>query len=237
MEIYSFKNHLKKVYSQFDQDGVLEHIFNIIGVTNKYFVEFGSNGCINGGGNTAYLRETFNMNGLLMDGSEHPYGIKGKKPDFERKIEFIKAESINELFDKYKVPQSFDFLSIDIDGEDYYVMDAINLDKFKPRVICIEINQHIPVPLKLVQHHNPNHVWKGQHEFGCSPQAMLELLNKKGYAVVAYTRCDLIAIDKDILNEKKISFEYQDNLIGLGVMNGRVWTHMDWTKETFFKEC
>ena len=44
MEIHSFKNHLKKVYSQFDQDGILEYIFNLIGVTNKYFVEFGSNG-------------------------------------------------------------------------------------------------------------------------------------------------------------------------------------------------
>ena len=89
MEIHSFKNHLKKVYSQFDQDGILEYIFNLIGVTNKYFVEFGSNGFIYSFGNTSYLREKFNMDGLLMDGSEHPYGKnRGKKPDFERKIGF-----------------------------------------------------------------------------------------------------------------------------------------------------
>ena len=224
------------MYSQFDQDGVLEYIFNLIGVTNKYFVEFGSNGCIKGGGNTAYLREQFNMDGLLMDGSEHPYGIKGK-PDFERKIEFIKAENINELFNKYSVPSSFDFLSIDIDGEDYYVMDAINLDKFKPRVICIETNWHIAPPIKVVQHHNPNHVWSGNHIFGCSPQAMLELLNSKGYTVVAYTGPDMIAIDKNILNEKNMKFEYQDDLIGLGVMNGPIGRNTNWVKHPFFKEC
>lgn len=238
MEIHSFKNHLKKVYSQFDQDGILEYIFNLIGVTNKYFVEFGSNGFIYSFGNTSYLREKFNMDGLLMDGSEHPYGKnRGKKPDFERKIEFIKAENINELFDKHSVPQSFDFLSIDIDGEDYHVMNAINLDKFKPRVICIETNWHIPPPIKVVQHHNPNHVWKGDANYGCSPQAMLELLNNKGYTVVAYTGPDLIAIDRNILKEKDVTFEKQDDLIGLGVMNGPIKKTINWLNHPIFKEC
>ena len=50
-----------------------------IGTTNKYFVEFGSNGKRFWGGNTAYLREIFGMNGLLMDGRQFPYGIASKE--------------------------------------------------------------------------------------------------------------------------------------------------------------
>ena len=136
-----------------------------IGTTNKYFVEFGSNGKRFWGGNTAYLREIFGMNGLLMDGRQFPYGIASKE-DFQRKIEFITAENINDIFEKYNVPHGIDFLSIDIDGEDYYVIDKLNIEKYKPRVICIETNWTIHPEMKIVQKHNPNHIWQGNGLFG-----------------------------------------------------------------------
>jgi hypothetical protein len=119
--------------------GIIEKIFDLIGPKTKYFVEFGSNGSRQGGGNTPYLRERYGFTGLLMDGSDDPYGIK-KQKDYEVKIEFIKAETINEMFDKYNVPDEFDFLSVDIDGEDYWVLQSINFEKYKPRVISVECN-------------------------------------------------------------------------------------------------
>ena len=70
----------KKVLSQFGQDDVLEQIFNTIGTTNKYFVEFGSSGNDSGMGNAAYLRRN-GFNGLLMDGSERPYNADNNYPN------------------------------------------------------------------------------------------------------------------------------------------------------------
>tara|TARA_Y100000389_G_scaffold203595_1_gene252538 strand:+ start:3447 stop:4166 length:720 start_codon:yes stop_codon:yes gene_type:complete len=210
-----------KKYSEFFQDSILERIFNIIGTTNKFFVEFGSNGCMYGGGNTAYLREKFEMTGLLMDGSEHPYNEKTKL-EFERKIEFITAENINMLFKKYNVPDKIDFLSIDIDGEDYWVMKNLNIDKYRPRVICIETNYHINPELKIVQCHNPDHIWRGNDQFGCSSSAILDLLNKKNYTMVAYIGPDCIFIDNYELNKNNIIFKGQNNLIELGVMEGPI---------------
>ena len=107
-----------RLYSQTFQDGITSKIFELIGVTNKFFAEFGSSGGKHSGGNTAYLREKFGMDGLLMDGSTTPYG-QHNSPDYKVNIEFTTAENIVELFEKYDVPTSLDFLSVDVDGEDY----------------------------------------------------------------------------------------------------------------------
>ena len=64
MEI-NLANFKKSVYSADDQDGIIEKIFKLIGFTNKYFVEFGSECRKNCGGNTAYLREKYKFDGVV----------------------------------------------------------------------------------------------------------------------------------------------------------------------------
>lgn len=64
------------------------------------------------------MREKYNWNGLLMDGSNQNNSINLKK-------EFITRENIIELFNKYNVPEYFNILSIDIDYNDYYVFTTI----------------------------------------------------------------------------------------------------------------
>jgi len=211
-----------KKYSEQYQDSILEKIFNNITLSkNRFFVEFGSNGSKLGGGNTAYLREKFGMDGLLMDGSKLPYGFENKE-DFERKIEFTTAENINMTFEKYNVPESIDFLSIDVDGEDYWIMKNLNIEKYRPSVICIETNWHIHPDLKIVQRHNPKHIWQGSYYFGCSSSAILELLNKKDYSMVAYTGPDCIFVHNDEIKKNNLKFKGENDLIELGVLKGPI---------------
>ncbi|MGI0060808.1 MAG: class I SAM-dependent methyltransferase, partial [Nitrosotalea sp.] len=112
------------VFSQNGEDGILDAIFKKIGTTNNYYVEFGvedGSQC-----NTRFLRERRDWKGLMMDGGDC-------NTPFIKK-EFITAENVNSLFEKYKVPDEFDLLSIDIDGNDYWVWKA--LDKhYRPRVM------------------------------------------------------------------------------------------------------
>ena len=154
----------KKVFSQYGEDGVLEEIFKIIGTTNKYFVEFGSDGFETSMGNTAYLRK-FGFDGLLMEGHDH----RMKKCVYDVKNEFITAENIENLFEKYNVPKEFDFLSIDIDGNDWYVWNAIK--QYKPRVVCIEMNGGFPSDVDWIQPYKHDWVWGGNHFFGASYNA------------------------------------------------------------------
>ena len=165
----------KKVYSQNGEDGIIEHIFDIIGTETKYFVELGVEDGFEC--NTKLLNDKKGWKGLLMDGDGGLNNIQK---------EFITPKNINSLFKKYKVPKEFDLLSIDIDSLDYYVWEAISSD-YMPRVVIIEYNSSIAPELSLVVENEENLTWDGTNYFGASLKALRELGLSKGYTLVA---CD-----------------------------------------------
>ncbi|HRZ28105.1 MAG TPA: hypothetical protein P5295_14970, partial [Spirochaetota bacterium] len=151
----------KKIYSQNNEDGIIDKIFEIIGTTNKYYVEFGT-----GDGsecNTRYLREKKGFSGLMMDGCCENLIINLRK-------EFITRENINSLFKKYNVPSEFDMLSIDIDYNDFYIWQA--LTKFKPRLVVIEHNSGYGSNDDKVVLYNKTHMWDYTDYSGASIVAM-----------------------------------------------------------------
>ncbi len=166
-----------KVYSQNGEDGILLALFGRIGTTNRYFVEFGT-----GTGfqcNTRYLRERRGWQGLMMDGDSSEFLLSIKK-------EFITAENINGLFEKYRVPADFDLLSIDVDGNDYWIWKALDA-RYRPRVIVIEYNASVPPSESRVIDYDPHYRWGGTDYFGGSLLAMANLGRQKGYTLVG---CD-----------------------------------------------
>lgn len=173
--------------SQNGEDGILKIIFHKIGLTNKFCVEFGVHTIT---GNTVHLVKN-GWNYLWMDGEGD-----GKKI----KQEFINAENINSLFQKYNVPKEFDLLSIDIDSNDYWVWQAIN--NYYPRVVVIEYNASIPCHESKTVKYDPNLIWDGSNYFGASLLALKKLGDLKGYT--------LIACDKRGVN----AFFVQNSLIG-----------------------
>ena len=196
-----FLDYHKKVLSQFGQDGVIEKIFKLIKPINKYFVEFGSCGGDDGQGNTAHMR-SYGFDGLLMDGRVVPYGVENTKK-YPVKIEFVKVENVVDLFIKYEVPKDLDFLSIDIDGNDYWVLKEI-LTCYKPRVICVEANYNIPLKKNIVQRYNPDFIWEGGGRFGASYRALYGLGVKNEYSLVAICGCDMIFVMNEIIPEDLI---------------------------------
>ncbi len=204
--------YAKSIYSQHGQDGILQKIFELIGTTNKFFVEFGSNGEKTGGGNTAYLRD-FGFSGLLMDGYENPYNELHTR-DYPVQIEFITAENINSLFDKYSVPEEFDLLSIDIDGQDFHVWNKLDA-KYKPRVVVIESNNGAFPHLDVVQPYDVKWVWDGTYKYGASLRALMNLGKQKGYDLVAFSGSDGIFVRSSLLAQKEIACEFANNVEAL----------------------
>lgn len=195
MDLNSYR---KKIFSQYTQDGILEKIFDIIGTTNKkYFVEFGSSGVDSGLGNTAYLRR-LGFSGLLMDGSERPYNGDAYEHQYPVQIEFISASNINSLFEKYNVPNEFDLLSIDIDGQDFHVWHALDNTRFMPRVVAIEMCHHILPGVDRVMRRDDTWVWRGNHLYGASITALKQLGIRKGYSLVATCLSDAILVRNDL---------------------------------------
>ena len=110
-----------------------------------------------------------------------------KRAWMDIKREFITAENIQELFAKYQVPREFDLLSIDIDGNDYWVWKAV-VD-YRPRVVAIEYNAMVPPDQARTIAYEPSFIWKKTDYMGASLLALEKLGKEKGYTLVGCDSC------------------------------------------------
>jgi len=181
-------------YSQHDEDGMIQEIFNRVGVTNRTFIEFGvGDGTEN---NTTYLMLS-GWRGLWMDGSDaNAAAIRGRFATFiqDGQLSFVQAfvdrDSINSTIEKAGPSGEIDLVSIDIDGNDYWVWEVMSI--VKPRVLVIEYNALFRPPVSVVAEYNRNFAWDGTSYYGASLQALEGLGSRKGYALVG---CSLSGIN------------------------------------------
>ena len=175
-----------KVYSQCDEDGIIQKIFRRIGTGNRVFVEFGVETGVEC--NTVKLLVE-GWSGVWLDGS--PANVAQIQKHFEcfvrdgrlRAIQsFITAENINSLIAQGGVTGDIDLLSIDIDRNDYWVWQAIEI--VKPRVVVIEYNATLRPPMSAVVPYERMQTWNGSNYFGASLEALVRLGRKKGYRLV-----------------------------------------------------
>ena len=196
----------KKIYSQNDEDGIIIEIFKRIGTNKKKFIEFG---CGNGIENNTYALLFQGWNGLWLDGSLRK--IKKIKKNLPKTISsgklivkqaFITKENINKLLSDFEIEDEIDLLSIDIDGNDAHIFEAITC--IKPRVIIIEYNARFIPPVKYCVNYSSNFTWDWSDNGGASIKYLELLAFKKGYKLVA---CNLSGVNaffiRDDLVEKK----------------------------------
>jgi hypothetical protein len=175
-----------KTYSQSDEDGIIQEIFKRIGTSNRIFVEFGVESGVECNSVKLLVED---WRGLWLEGSATR--IEQIQKNFqafldERKLgvseAFVAAENINALLEQGGVTGEIDFLSIDIDSNDYWVWKAITV--IKPRVVVIEYNATLRPPLSLVIPYDPARRWDGSNYFGASLEALVRLGSSKGYRIV-----------------------------------------------------
>ena len=179
-----------RVFSQFEEDGKLLFIFAAMGLSSGTFVDIGAADGINS--NCANLALNFGWHGVFIDGnrgnirrgekfySEHP-DTRLYPSKFVHAM--VTRENVNDLLRTANVPADVDLMSIDIDGNDYWVWDAI--DAITPKVVIIET--HIEFGSRsIVVPYDKTYVYPGKHPdyHGASPAAMKKLANKKGYRLV-----------------------------------------------------
>ncbi|MHB8621931.1 MAG: ABC transporter ATP-binding protein [Sulfuricaulis sp.] len=177
--------HKKTVFSQFGEDGIIERIFNIIGVKSKISVEFGAYDGI-AMSNTANLIRNHGWSGKFIEHDSEMFNrLKenyAQYPDVQCINSKVSINNVEKLLIELEIPCDFDLLSIDVDGNDYWIWK--NIINFKPRVIVIEFNGSYPPPRKWVMAYNEHHVWSGDDYFGASIQSYYELAKSKGYELV-----------------------------------------------------
>ena len=140
----SLNHYNKSIYSQFGEDGIIEEIFTRIGIDAGFFVDFGANDGV-WLSNTRLLWEK-GWSGVMIEASSKFYKTLQKTysndPQIKTINEFVtwnksdeRGRNFSEIREQYFPDKEIDFLSIDIDGGDYFVLKTL---KCRPKVICIE---------------------------------------------------------------------------------------------------
>lgn len=205
----------KSVFSQNGEDGIIHEIFNRIGTTNKFFVEFGVETGIECNTTALLLQE---WEGLWIEADKDFYS--GIKDNFVEPISngqlrvknaFVTPSNIEGIFSEFNVPEELDLLSIDIDSTDYWVRKAIV--NYRPRVLVMEYNAAYFPPIVWIKKRDEG-VWNHDINMGASLQALHDLNKVMGYTLVG---CDFNGINaffvrddcySDELFESDTSAEY-----------------------------
>jgi hypothetical protein len=169
--------------SQNGEDGILAEILRRMRIRTGYFVEFGvQDGSVC---NTALLAAG-GWSGVYIEADEADAARLAERYASSSRIttlhEFITAENIAGIFARADVPAEFDVLSIDIDGNDYWVWRA--LASYKPRVVVIEYNAEHAPPQRWVMKYDPSHRWDKTTYYGASLASYAALAATKGYSLV-----------------------------------------------------
>jgi len=198
----------KRIYSQSNQDGVIEYIFENIGVTNKFCVEFGfnSNSLTGGSGsNVARLVLEDKWSCLLLDSDYENVSINLYK-------EFLTPENICSIFKKYLVPNEPDYVSIDVDSVDLWLMKSILKEGYRPRIISVEYNANFPLKYSYTVNCVPDYNYIGDMVYGASLLALNNVAEEFNYSLIGVVNSlDLFFIRNDLLNVKAPSiFKFND---------------------------
>jgi hypothetical protein len=197
-----------KIFSQWGEDGIIQYLSKSIEIKHKTFIEFGVESFMEA--NCRFLLMKDNWSGYVIDASPSNIAIlKGSNFYWKYQIEavdaFITKDNINELLAKSNFDEDVGILSIDIDGNDYFVLEAISV--VRPRILICEYNavfgaRKISVPYEpdfsRTRKHYSNLYW------GASLSAITFLANKKGYSLVGTNSigCNAFFVRDDLVNEK-----------------------------------
>ena len=196
----------KNIYSQNGEDGVIEELLKKLNLEkNGWCCEFGAwDGKI--GSNTFNLVKNYNFKAVYIERDKKKFNdLKKTEEKYPNILAINKSinrninsdDSLRKVLERTKIPIDFEVLSIDIDSYDLDVWET--LEKYRPKIVVIEINSSIKPG--IIQKH-------GKNNQGNSFSATVNVGRKKGYVLVCHTG-NCIFVKEDL----KDKINYDNNLL------------------------
>ncbi len=210
----------KSVTSQDGEDGIVEKILSVIQNTNKWCVEFGS---WDGKklSNTYNLIDNHGYSAILIEGDKKrfqdllkTFGPEKNVIPINAFVGFEENDNLDKILESTPIPVNFDLLSIDIDGNDYHVWDAVK--NYKPKIVIIEFNPTVPTIVEFIQ---PRDMSITQ---GSSLLSIIKLAQSKGYELVAVESANAFFVDAKYFE----LFDIRDNSVGMMMTDESLITHI-----------
>jgi hypothetical protein len=198
-----------KIFSQFGEDGIIQHLIQNLEISNNKYIEFGVENYEEA--NTRFLLENNNWKGLIIDNSnENIRHIKNQsyywRHDLLAVQSSLSTKNINNIILKNGFDGDIGLLSIDIDGNDYWILKEINV--ISPDIIIIEYNANYGRDKSLTIKYN-EHFQRAKYGiekliYGCSLTAANNLCKEKGYTLVCTNKNgnNAFFVKTKLLNEK-----------------------------------
>jgi hypothetical protein len=179
-----------RVFSQWGEDGIIQYLLKHVPVERPIFVEFGVENYTES--NTRFLLTNNQWSGLVIDGSAENIDYIRRDQiywatNLKAEHSFITKENINDLLSQNGIAGDIGLLSVDIDGNDYWVWQAI--DTISPRIVICEYNSLFGPTAEVTTPYDAAFVRDAAHfskvYYGASISACCSLAANKGYSLVA----------------------------------------------------
>jgi Tetratricopeptide repeat len=195
-----------KAYSQSEEDGMIAEIFRRIGATSRTFIEFGVGAGLEN--NTLALLLTgwrglwIEANSSDVEAARSKLGSQLESRQLRIENQFVTRENIDALLKNAGPNLEPDLLCIDVDGNDYWIWEAIH--SVRPRVVSIEYNATWFPPLALTIRYQEKFQWDGSNYFGASLKALELLGTRKGYKLVGcnFSGVNAFFVREDLCQDK-----------------------------------
>lgn len=169
-----------QVFSQSDEDGITNEIINRLKINNGFFIELGvGDGTEN---NTLFLSFR-GWKGLWIGAQKIKFNSSGIGIKFV-KTWINKKNIINLIVENLPNKTKINLISIDLDGNDYYIVEEILKNNICPDIFICEYNAKFIPPLEFIVEYDENHTYKFDDHFGASLQSYSKLFNKYGYKLI-----------------------------------------------------
>lgn len=177
------------VFSQFGEDGIIQRLTDLVEIKSKTFIEFGVEDFSEA--NCRFLMLKDNWRGMVLDGSSA--NIKrlmtsdiAWRHDLQAVCAFIDRDNVAELLASSGFEEDLGILSVDVDGVDYWLLEAIT--NFRPRILIVEYNGAFGSDRAITVPYRPDFFRTKAHfsnqYFGASLAAFYRLAKARGYALV-----------------------------------------------------
>jgi len=200
-----------RVFSQWGEDGILQCLVRQVPIERPIFVEFGVENYVES--NTRFLLTNDGWSGLVIDGSAENIEYIRRDPiywatNLKAEHSFITSENIDALLARNGIAGDIGLLSVDIDGNDYWVWQAI--EGISPRIVVCEYSSQFGPTAEVTTPYDPAFVRDKAHYskvyYGASISALCALAARKGYSLVASNRAgnNVFFVRNDLLGELRV---------------------------------
>ncbi|MDB5049680.1 MAG: hypothetical protein JWO30_2751 [Fibrobacteres bacterium] len=186
-------------FSNFDEDPIIRDLLAKIQLRHRFAVDIGA-----GDGET--MSNSFSLfnsgwEGIAAEWDAARFARLAYRYSSFANTRLIRAritpDNVLNLLASCEAPKEFGFLNLDIDSYDHYVLEKL-LTAYRPSLICAEINEKIPPPVRFTVKWSPDHAWAQDHFFGQSLSILEDLGKRQGYALVGLEYNNAFLIPREL---------------------------------------